>query len=126
MLLPPLVCVLISTHCFPPSVRHCCFGFQCLRILLCETSFRYLCFMQLPQSPNSNDLINLMLPNRARPSDLEVSFLFQALDLAFPNMNISSNRSSRHAVLFLNHLSVQNVHQHLSQPIPTSSLPSPV
>jgi phosphatidylinositol-4-phosphate 3-kinase len=81
---------------------------------------------QLSQSPNSNDLINLMSPIRARPSDLEDSFLFEELDLAFPNMNLSSNRSSRHAVLFPNHLSVQNVPQHLSQPIPTSSLPSPV
>lgn len=81
---------------------------------------------QLSQSPNSNDLINLMSPIRARPSDLEDSFLFQELDLAFPNMNLSSNRSSRHAVLFPNnHASVQNVPQHLAKPIPPSPMLSP-
>jgi hypothetical protein len=39
--LTPLVCVLISTHCFPPTIHHCFFGFQCFRILLYEMSFRY-------------------------------------------------------------------------------------
>ncbi|KAI9556899.1 hypothetical protein GHT06_016693 [Daphnia sinensis] len=83
---------------------------------------------QLSQSPISNDLINLMSPVRARSSDPEDSFLFQELDLAFPNLNGPPNRSSRHAVFIPNnHTSFQNMPPHLVKPLPTSPiLPPPV
>ncbi len=76
---------------------------------------------QLSQSPNSNsnDLINLMSPVRTKVSDLEESFLLQELDLACPNLNVPSSRSSRHAVFFPNniHTPVQNVPQHSTKPL---------
>lgn len=82
---------------------------------------------QLSQSPNSNDLINLMSPVRAsKPADLEDSLL-QELDLAFPNLNGPANRSSRNAVFFpVNQTTVQNVPQHMTKSLQTPILSPPV
>ena len=82
---------------------------------------------QLSQSPNSNDLINLRSPVRAKSTEEEDSFLLQELDLACPNLNASSSRSSRHAVFFPNNLTpVQNVPQHLTKPLATPTFSHPV
>lgn len=82
---------------------------------------------QLSQSPNSNDLINLMSPVRVnKPADLEDALL-QELDLAFPTINAPQNKSSRHGVYFpTNPTSVQNVpQQHVTKSQPVAPMLSP-
>ncbi|EFX78760.1 hypothetical protein DAPPUDRAFT_104994 [Daphnia pulex] len=57
----PLVCVLMSTNYFPQVFRHYCFGFQCLRILLCETSLTQISpiLSQVAPSPYQWQYISL-------------------------------------------------------------------
>lgn len=81
---------------------------------------------QLSQSPNSNDLINLMSPVRTKTSENEET-LFQQLDVAFPNLNVSSSRANRNAVFFSNnHTPVQNVPQYLTNPLKMSMSSPPL
>ena len=80
---------------------------------------------QLPPSTKSNDLINLMSPVRVQSetSQLEDSFL-QELDLAFPNMNVATNKPQRHAIFYPNNQ--QTLVQNVPQPLTKTGLATPL